>query len=312
MFKKIVLLLLIEFIFEKTHCSITSTDKFTDHSQFIIKLSDTSLIRNLALIGTHNSASGENKLFSQIQNLTIKQQLESGIRVLDMCVNLHGDKLVMYYGPVSLNVTFDHVLGQVLEFMKKNSGELIIMLMRIEYDNNVSVPKSKQCNVLDNYIRKWNNRGLLLIKNWSLIDDYIGEHRGHVLLGQYDGRNFVDCTTWLACDIQNHWEAEGIMEVETKWALIKKNFDDMFNPYHQYQSCFINYLTSLDISIFSSTPELFLFRNSDYSKLRLMKIHKINSKMVNYYRNPSIYLVIIMADLPDQELIDKIINSNFY
>ncbi|XP_008549403.1 1-phosphatidylinositol phosphodiesterase [Microplitis demolitor] len=303
--KLLLSLMTIGFFKNSSYCSTINEITLRDNSNFISKLPDTKLIRNLALIGSYQSASVKPIKYLRTQNLTITEQLKAGLRVLDIHLRLVDEKFELYYGPTYLSYTFDDILSEINEFIVKNPRELIIMLMKIEFDH--LLPEFEKCQVLENYIEIWQGRGLSLIGKWSLLDDYVGEHRGHVLLSHVDGKNFDDCTTYLPCVVQNNWD---VTDVEKKWRLIEDNNEEMFNGYSVIHSCFINYLFGLNPLLFisSSTSS---DDPSDYLDVGLDRVEIINNRMANYFRNPYYTLVIIVTDFPSQMLIDKIIDSNF-
>ncbi|XP_057333637.1 1-phosphatidylinositol phosphodiesterase-like [Microplitis mediator] len=305
MIKLLLSLMTIGFFQNSSYCSSINAINLRDNSKFISKLPDSTLIRNLALIGSYQSASVRPIKYLRTENLTITEQLEAGLRVLDVHFRLVDEKFKLYYGPTYLSYTFDDILSEINEFMIQNPRELIIMLMKVEFDHLLT--EFKECNVLENYIKIWQRRGLSLIGKWSLLEDYIGEHRGHVLLSHVDRNNFDDCTTYLPCVVQNNWD---VTDVEKKWRLIEDNEEEMFNGYSVIHSCFINYLSSLNPLLFidSSTS---LDDPTDYLDVGLNRIEKINSRMANYFRNPHYTLVMIVTDFPSQLLIEKIIDSNF-
>lgn len=245
-------------------------------------------------------------LYCKILNETTYTDHSKFISKLDIRLSLVGQEFVMVYGDAFLIYMFENILQEINEFMRKNSGELIILLMKIDHYGDYLPSNSHYCEVLDIYIEEWKHKKLMLIKDWSLLEDYVGEHRGHVLLG-HDDDNFSRCTTYLPCEVQNSWDTN----LERKWQLIKDNYDKMLNPYYPYHSCYVNYLCS-DNPVFFKNDTLTHYNNSDNFEKRLKATENINQLMANYFRNPIVTLVMIMTDFPTQELINNIINSNFY
>jgi 1-phosphatidylinositol phosphodiesterase len=72
------------------------------------------------------------------QTLSLREQLESGIRVLDIrCAR--NDKtggFDIYHGPIYQRATFDDVLRTVVAFLKDHEGETVLMRVKEEYTNN--------------------------------------------------------------------------------------------------------------------------------------------------------------------------------
>ncbi|XP_074109050.1 uncharacterized protein LOC141533857 [Cotesia typhae] len=278
---------------------------YKDHSDFISKIPDSQRIRNLALIGTYHSAASKAMKFIRTQNLSISEQLHAGIRVLDIHLREVFDELKVYYGPEYLNCTFDDILIEVLIFISLNPGEVVIILLSIQSDFFLN--DDTRCEVFDAYVERWQKRGLRLVQDWSLLDDYVGEHRGHVLLGHVEESDFNSCSVYLPCEVQNNWN---VTDKEKKWKFVKDSQDGMLFPYHSYHSCYINYLASLNPLIFNNWQSEPNYKN-DELKLGLNEIEEINYRMAEYYRNPYDTMDIIVTEFPSQKLIDKVIGSNF-
>lgn len=281
------------------------TNGYKDHSDFISKIPDSLRIRNLALIGTYHSAASKAMKYVRTQNLTISEQLQAGIRVLDIHLREVFDELKVYYGPKYLNCTFDDVLTEVLSFMSLNPRELVIILLSVQSDFFLN--DATRCEVLDAYVEKWQKRGLRLVQDWSLLEDYVGEHRGHVLLGHVRESNFKSCSVYLPCEVQNNWN---VTDEDKKWKFVKASQDGMLFPYHPYHSCYINYLASFNpliMNYWQPDPD----NKNDELELGLKEIEKINERMAGYYRNPYDTLDMVVTEFPSQKLIDKIIGSNF-
>nr|CCQ71388.1 hypothetical phosphatidylinositol-specific phospholipase PIPLC [Cotesia congregata] len=290
-------------IHQLVSCMITNGYK--DHSDFISKIPDTKLVRNLALIGTFHSAAFKPMKYVRTQNLTISEQLQAGIRVLDIHLSVDFDKLKVYYNLEYLNCTFDDVLTEVQSFMTLNPKELVIILLSVNL--NFFLTDSISCEVLDSYVGRWQKRGLKLVQDWSLLEDYVGEHRGHVLLGHVRESNFKSCSVYLPCEVQDNWN---VTDAEKKWKFVKDSQDGMLFAYHPYHSCYINYLASYNPLIMNYwQPDS--DDGADELKLGMMRIEDVNERMAGYFRNPYDTLDMVVTEFPSQKLIDKVIGSNF-
>lgn len=109
------------------------------------------LISDINLIGTHDSAAIRDlwprQFLYACQNLSIGRQLDLGIRVLDVRLEMlhdsgqftiytcHGDHDL---GPLHSNryQTFQSLLDECKEFLRVNPREFIVMLLRVDYWNN--------------------------------------------------------------------------------------------------------------------------------------------------------------------------------
>jgi 1-phosphatidylinositol phosphodiesterase len=100
---------------------------------------DQTLLSHLSIPGTHDS--GTEKITNNVldgfgwaktQNFSIEQQLNDGIRFLDIRLKNEGSTLELYHGSVDCDVSFDKVLDWVKAFLSKNPREVILMSIKNE------------------------------------------------------------------------------------------------------------------------------------------------------------------------------------
>jgi 1-phosphatidylinositol phosphodiesterase len=110
----------------------------TPGNRWITELSDSNKSRSvstLSIPGTHDS--GTKGIPTSIgggitQNTTISQQLEMGVRFLDIRLKPNGSELKVYHGPLPANLSFDDVLKACRSFLRKNPKEFILMSVKGE------------------------------------------------------------------------------------------------------------------------------------------------------------------------------------
>lgn len=108
-------------------------------TQWMSFLSDSLSVKDLSIPGTHDSGAAKNFVFSQTQNTTIAEQLEMGIRGLDMRCKVNGKGgFDIYHGIISQNLTFDEVLASCKSFLEAHPGETILMSIKEENDSNAA------------------------------------------------------------------------------------------------------------------------------------------------------------------------------
>jgi 1-phosphatidylinositol phosphodiesterase len=112
-----------------------------DHSTsaWMSELGDERLLSHLSIPGTHDS--GTEKITNNVldgfgwaktQNFSIEQQLNDGIRFLDIRLKNKGSALELYHGSVDCDIAFDKVLDWVKAFLSKNPREVILMSIKNE------------------------------------------------------------------------------------------------------------------------------------------------------------------------------------
>jgi len=118
--------------------------------------------------------------FAQCQNWDLTEQLENGVRFLDIRAEAKerstGDYLKLRHGFFELPMVFNDVLKEVIKFLKVNPSETILMQLKQESSNWDPIDYA---NLVQTYI---NNNAY---KDYFLITDHIptiGEARGKVVL----------------------------------------------------------------------------------------------------------------------------------
>ncbi|XP_044590727.1 1-phosphatidylinositol phosphodiesterase-like [Cotesia glomerata] len=287
-------------------CSLTMAcpSSLPDHRSFLTKLPDSQKLNTLGLIGTHDSATYDIYILAaQTQLKTITEQLNGGIRALDMRVRRTSNVFAMHHDLIYLGMMFGDIVKQVRDFLKSNPNELVIMFMQEEYTAEGST--MDECEILENQYIKEN--GDLFVQHWS-VEDTIGQHRGKILLARAH-RGFWGCTTSLNCEEQNQWKITFSFTRTDKWNAIAAFQDKIFEENSQ-RSCYINYMSAHGGIIGPNSIANKFWKDTRESQ-GIEGNPGMNYRMTKYFRNPKNTLYIVMADNPLPQLVDKIVLSNF-
>ena len=102
-------------------------------------------ISQLSIPGTHDSGTGSECLssvfvceYGQCQDKTIHEQLNAGIRFLDIRLERVKNDLKVFHGIVEYDLTFETIMTVCRNFLKENPGEFILMSVKAEnkgFDN---------------------------------------------------------------------------------------------------------------------------------------------------------------------------------
>lgn len=273
------------------------------------------------IAGTHDCAT-QYVQFSHIakcQNLNIYQQLCLGVRALDIRVASRGSRLVMVHAvakafntPNRLGKQMDlgDVLNHCYRFLDENPGETIVFQFK-----NDSGTENEKCfnNLFYTYIKgsesKWfaENRIPLL-----------GEARGKIILirrcktekkNEFTDLNTgIDFSQWieqeetvpapLLLEINGKNNETFIVQDRYKYMPVQK-WKDCVKPFLDKAKPFdglyiINYLST---SGGLRGPK----KNADY----------INTQFLNYRLDKNNYYGTVYCDFPTQELVNKIIETNY-
>ena len=100
-------------------------------------ISDDKSIADITIPGTHDSAAYQSKncphSITLDQTYNISDQLEMGVRSLDLRVWINGDGYAgMYHGECYLNQSFDHVIIAIKNFLQDHSSEAVMITIKQE------------------------------------------------------------------------------------------------------------------------------------------------------------------------------------
>ena len=101
------------------------------------RLPDTLLLSRITIPGTHESCALYDGVApsgsAKCQDLSISDQLNIGVRFLDVRCRHYNDAFTIHHGPIFQNQDFDGVLNACFDFLAKHSTETIIMSVQEEW-----------------------------------------------------------------------------------------------------------------------------------------------------------------------------------
>ncbi|CAM5227791.1 1-phosphatidylinositol phosphodiesterase OS=Streptomyces microflavus OX=1919 GN=G3I39_03625 PE=4 SV=1 [Streptomyces microflavus] len=98
-------------------------------------LPDGTALQRLTIPGTHDSGARFGGPWSECQNTTIAQQLESGIRFLDVRCRITGGSFAIHHGASFQNMMFGDVLVACWNFLAARPSETVLMRVKQEYSS---------------------------------------------------------------------------------------------------------------------------------------------------------------------------------
>ena len=164
------------------HEEQTSTRFIEQYTDWMQTIDGSRKLGDLSIPGTHDTMAFSNSLpatdIVRTQSMSLEQQLDSGIRFLDICLRHEGHRFSIYHGSVWLGYGFDDVCNIVQNFLKQHPTETI--LMRIKQENS-SVSDEEMWELFDKFDEQYEN----LFWNRSLVDydnPTLDEVRGKVVI----------------------------------------------------------------------------------------------------------------------------------
>ncbi|MGW2274899.1 phosphatidylinositol-specific phospholipase C [Streptomyces yangpuensis] len=166
-------------------------------------LGDATALQRMTLPGTHDSGATKGGLYVACQNTSIAQQLDSGIRFLDVRCRVTGGSFAIHHGSFFQDLMFGDVLVACRNFLAAHPGETVLMRLKQEYSTDGDATFRA---VFDDYL---DNRGWRPLFRIADALPTLGQARGKVVLladnGGLPGLRYGDGNVF---DIQDDWNAE--------------------------------------------------------------------------------------------------------
>ncbi|MBT2364889.1 phosphatidylinositol-specific phospholipase C [Streptomyces sp. ISL-10] len=193
---------------------------------------DSTPLQRLTIPGTHDSGARFGGLWTECQNTTITEQLNSGIRFLDVRCRVTGGSFAVHHGPYYQNMMFGDVLVACRDFLAAHPSETVLMRVKQEYSEDSDATFRA---IFDDYLdgRGW--RPLFRIGDGIPA---LGQARGKVvLLGDNGGLPGVRYADGALFDVQDDWNAAP----NAKYPRIEAHFR---KAVEQPGKLFVNYVST--------------------------------------------------------------------
>jgi 1-phosphatidylinositol phosphodiesterase len=314
----------------------------TRHPDWMGKLKDDVRLSQLSLPGTHDTMSFYGGEAVQTQTLSLPNQLESGVRVLDIrCRHVRFQSFVfaIVHGSVHQNAYFDDVLNATVAFLKKHPREVVYMRVKEEGNpQNIPADRTFELTFRDQY---WiNPRWREYFWPYHEGNPSLGEVRGKIVILQ-DFKSpyprFYGINYHNGFFIQDHFNLPTTSDLYGKWLLVLKQMHAANDDVLRFK--YINYLSGSSAGVrpyfvasghsstWTSAPRLatgfttpgWRHKWPDFPRVDCWRVFWTNfctiafegTNILTYERLPSFKRVgIIMADFPGPGLIERVIALN--
>lgn len=288
--------------------------------EWLADIDDNKPIFQLNLVGTHDCVTQYVQFshLSRCQNLSIYEQLNIGVRCLDIRVQAKGDRLGMVHGIAKAFVKPSHfsrqmdmsdVLSACYCFLEKNKSEAIVFQFK-----NDSGKEQERCfdNLYNTYIKadpdKW------FLENREPV---LSEARGKIVLirrcKKYEDKDYA-----LGTGIDfSRWE-EQVQAVPEALTLVTGGEHSMsftiqdrykYKPVPRWSECIKPFLERMDK--FNGSYIINYLSTAGGLKGPYNNAKYINAEFMKYELDAEKYYGTIYTDFPTLELVKKIINTNF-
>ena len=146
------------------------------YANWMSKLDDNVSLRTINMPGSHDTMALYSiaDLAGQCQSLSLHDQLNLGVRFLDIRLKEDHDKLKAVHGFIDQKVSFEKITKTIEDFIAKNPSEFIIMSVKEEAD-----PSNSEIS-FENALKSYLNKDIYL-KDTELPSK-LGDVRGKVML----------------------------------------------------------------------------------------------------------------------------------
>jgi 1-phosphatidylinositol phosphodiesterase len=146
-------------------------------TRWMTNLPDATLVSDLDIPGTHDSGSLHETFpgTSITQDLNIWQQLDVGVRYLDIRCRMIDNMFTIHHGSDYQKINFEDVLTDCKNFLLANPGETILMHVKPEHTIENCTLNFQQ--IFANYVRRYPN---LFYRDTKIPT--LGEARGRIVL----------------------------------------------------------------------------------------------------------------------------------
>lgn len=267
-------------------------------------IADQTNLAKLSIPGTHDAGATQEPISgtAKCQNLSIADQLNAGVRYLDIRCRHIDNGFAIYHGAIYQKLNFTDVLNACLNFLNSNPTETIIMSVKEEHTPSGNTRSFEE--TFNSYVQQNPSK-------WDLGNTVpsLGSLRGKIkLLRRFAaaGTKGIDATNWAdntVFEINNAASAIKIQDfynvndTDSKWAKMETLLNEAKND--ASNKLYLNYGSGYKAGIFG-IPNINTIANA------------INPKVTAFFTaNKSGRFGIIPLDFIDADRSKLILNTNF-
>ncbi|ELS57742.1 putative 1-phosphatidylinositol phosphodiesterase [Streptomyces viridochromogenes Tue57] len=203
------------------------------HPDWMASLPDAAPLAALSIPGTHDTMARNVTFVAETQKSPLPEQLNAGVRALDIRARHFHDHFTIHHGAVYLNANFTDVLRQTTDFLKAHPGEAV--LMRLNEEHTAAYNTRTFAQTLRWYLEQNpDTAGLARDHLWRPLHGAqsaptLGEVRGKiVLLQEFDGEGTdFGLSYWSpAMNIQDAYDVPSLFHIKGKWETARGHLED--------------------------------------------------------------------------------------
>lgn len=254
------------------------------------------LLSQVTIPGTHDAMAVHEPVLgtAKCQNLSLTDQLNAGVRFLDIRCRHIGDAFAIHHGSIYQQANFDDVLNAVNAFLDAHPSEAVIMSVKEEYNATGNTRSFEQ--TFDSYVAK--NPG-----KWNLGTSIptLGEARGKITLFRrfgagakgIDASNWPDNTTFTSGSLRVQ-DNYNVGSTGTKWNQVNGLLGEASSG--DQSKLFVNFSSGVFSII--GIPNITTVSNA------------LNPKLSGFFANASGRFGVVVMDFADTTRAAQVYNAN--
>lgn len=135
--KKLINLIILISIIIISVFALVPLNNHVKNDPWMSRVDDDKKIVELSIPGTHDSGATHSifDVSGKCQDLSIKSQLNIGVRFFDIRLQLKNDKFYIVHSFVDQKLSFDKVLNEFVDYIQNNKSEFLIVSLKKEADD---------------------------------------------------------------------------------------------------------------------------------------------------------------------------------
>ena len=282
-------------------------------AKWMAHVRDEASLAELTIPGTHDSGALYESVAStaKCQDLTIAEQLNIGVRYLDIRLRQYGNAMVIHHGAVYQHLNFDDVLTDLTSFLATNASEVVIMEVSREYPAANSTETFEQT-----FMRYVTNAAY---RNYWWREGYVpklGAVRGKIILlrrfaGSPSVSGGIDATAWQDNQEFTIYDTHaGAINIQDYYRVSAKTFDHKWGVIQD----------RLKAAQSDTTGTLFINFTSGYRSLLgvpniIPVADAIDGRLIDYFgdlKAGHIHSGVVISDFITQDMVQEELFPFFY
>ncbi|MEO7718036.1 MAG: phosphatidylinositol-specific phospholipase C [Capsulimonas sp.] len=258
-------------------------------------------VAQFSIPGTHDSGALSEPVSgtAKCQNLSITDQLNAGVRFLDIRCRHINDAFAIHHGQVYENANFDDVLNAAFTFLNANPSETVIMSVKEEYTASGDTRTFEQ--TFDSYVAKNPSQ-------WYLGSGIptLSQARGKIVLFRrfgasstpkgIDASNWPDNTTFTTSNTLRVQDNYNVSSNTTKWSQVLQVLNEAY--YGAPNMLYVNFASGVNSS-FLGIPNIPTVSNA------------INPNLTSFFAsNTGGRYGVVMMDFVSASMCSMVYNTN--